>query len=43
MNFVYSLIVRKQYAFVFSLKETLDKETKKAILKDTMGMLSYRN
>lgn len=42
MNFVYSLIVRKQYAFVFSLKETLDKETKKAILKDTMGMLSYR-
>ena len=42
LNFVYSLLVKCQYSFVFDLKQKLDKETQKAILKDTTGMLSYK-
>ncbi len=42
LNYMYSFFVKKQYSFVFNLIAKLDVETKKAILKDTTGMLSYR-
>lgn len=42
LNFVYSFYVKKQYSFVFDVVAKLDRETKKAILKDTTGMLSYK-
>ena len=42
VNFIYSLAITRKYKEVFKIKEKLDKDTVRCILKDTAGILSYK-